>query len=34
MAIEIKKDSKVVQIMTAQARRERIDSADVDNTAR
>lgn len=34
MAIEIKKDSKVVQILTAQARKERVDSADVENTAK
>lgn len=34
MAIEIYKDSKVVQILTAQARKERIDTGDAENAAK
>lgn len=34
MAVEIYQDSKVVNILTAQARKERVESADADNTAK
>lgn len=34
MAVEIFKDSKVVGILTAQARKEKVDSADAENATR
>lgn len=34
MAIEINKDSKVVKILTAQTRKERVESADAENTVK
>lgn len=34
MAIEIMKDSKVVQILIAQARKERVESADTANAVK
>lgn len=34
MAVEIYKSSKVVSILTAQARKEHVDSADAGNTTK